>query len=121
MKIKPKFASLLVILCGLLASTAAAAPPLEGNAALLYAVDELANLRGAISVYDIAAEHRLIKTIRTVPNVGDVKGVAASTVTGKALRRLYRCCGNRDGLLPEHLRRHHPLEHTDQSRRRSAG
>src|SRR5215472_18105721 len=83
MKIKPKFASLLVILCGLLASTAAAAPPLEGNAALLYAVDQTANLRAAISVYDIAAEHRLIKTIHTVPNVGDVRGVAASALTGK--------------------------------------
>jgi len=82
MKIQPKFAILLVILSGLLPSTVAAAP-LEGNAALLYAVDQSADLRGAISVYDIAAEHRLIKTIRTVPNVADVRGVAASAVTGK--------------------------------------
>ena len=50
---------------------------------MLYAVDQSANLRGAISVYDIAAEHRLIKTIHTVSNVGDVRGVAASAVTGK--------------------------------------
>jgi len=40
-------------------------------------------MRGLISVYDIAAEHRLTKTIRTVPGVGDVRGVAASAVTGK--------------------------------------
>src|SRR6516225_855487 len=83
MNIEPKFAILLVILSGLLPSTVAAAPPPEENAALLYAVDQSANLRGAISVYDIAAEHRLIKTIRTVSNVADVRGVAASAVTGK--------------------------------------
>ena len=83
MKIQPKFAILLVILSGLLPSTVAAAPSLEGNAALLYAVEQSANLRGAISVYDIAAGHRLIKTIHTVLNVGDVRGVAASAVTGK--------------------------------------
>ena len=76
--------ALLVILCWLLASTAqAAGPPWDGNGALLYAVDESANIRGSISVYDIAAEHRLIKTVRTVPGVGDVRGVAASAVTGK--------------------------------------
>ena len=37
----------------------------------------------SISVYDIVAEHRLIKTIHTVPGVGDVRGVAANAVTGK--------------------------------------
>jgi len=83
MKIEPKFAIRLVILSGLLPSTVAAAPPLKESAALLYAVDQSANLRGAISVYDIAAEHRLIKTIHTVSNVADVRGVAASAVTGK--------------------------------------
>ena len=76
--------ALLFILYCLLASTAeAAAPPLERNGALLYAVDEAANIRGSISVYDIAAEHRLIKTLRTLPRVSDVRGVAASAVTGK--------------------------------------
>ena len=83
MKIEPKFAIRLVILSGLLPSTVAAAPPLKESAALLYAVDQSANLRGAISVYDIAAEHRLIKTIHTVSNVADVRGVAASAITGK--------------------------------------
>jgi len=81
---KPKFAILLFILSGLFASTAeAAGPPSEGNGALLYAVGESANVRGSISVYDIAAGHRLIKTIHTVPNVGDVRGVAGNAVTGK--------------------------------------
>ena len=83
MKIQPKFAILLVIQSELSPSTVAAAPSLEGNAALLYAVEQSANLRGAISVYDIAAGHRLIRTIHTVLNVGDVRGVAASAVTGK--------------------------------------
>lgn len=49
----------------------------------LYAVNEAAKDRGSISVYDIDAGHRLIKTIKTVPRVGDVRGVAASGVTGK--------------------------------------
>jgi len=81
---KPNFVPLVVILCWLFASTAEAAdPPLRGSGALLYAVDEAANLRGSISVYDIAAEHRLIKTINTVPKVADVRGVAASAATGK--------------------------------------
>jgi outer membrane protein assembly factor BamB len=84
MKMKPKPFTLLFILSGLLASTAGAAGPLsKENGALLYAVGESANLRGSISVYDIGAKHRLIKTIRTVPGVGDVRGVAASAITGK--------------------------------------
>jgi hypothetical protein len=81
---RPKFATLLVILSVLLASPApAAGPASEETVALLYAVNEAVDLRGSISVYDIAAEHRLIKTIRTVSDVGDVRGVAASAATGK--------------------------------------
>ena len=34
-------------------------------------------------VYNIDAGHRLLKTIQTVPDVRNVKGVAASAVTGK--------------------------------------
>jgi len=84
MRRKPNFVPLVIILCWLFASTAEAAdPPFHGSGALLYAVDEAANLRGSISVYDIAAEHRLIKTINTVPKVADVRGVAASAATGK--------------------------------------
>jgi hypothetical protein len=49
----------------------------------LYAVNESLNARGTISVYDIDAGHRLIKTIQTVPDVDDVKGVAANRVTGR--------------------------------------
>ena len=39
--------------------------------------------RGSISVYDLDAGHRLIRTIHTVPSVNDVRGVAGSAVTGK--------------------------------------
>jgi DNA-binding beta-propeller fold protein YncE len=49
----------------------------------LYAVNQSAGDRGSVSVYDIDAGHRPIKTIKTVPDVGDVRGVAVSAVTGK--------------------------------------
>ncbi len=49
----------------------------------LHAVNQSAKDRGSISVYDLDAGHRLIKTIQTVPNVGDVRGLAVSAVTGK--------------------------------------
>ena len=49
----------------------------------LYAVNQAARDRGSISVYDIDAGHRLIRTIQTVPRVKDVRGVAASAATGK--------------------------------------
>jgi DNA-binding beta-propeller fold protein YncE len=84
MRMKPNFVSLLLVLSGLFASVAEAASlPSEQNGAFLYAVGQSVGLRGAISVYDIAAEHRLVKTLHTVPGVGDVRGVAASAVTGK--------------------------------------
>jgi len=59
----------------------------------LYAVNQAAAIRGSISVYDIDAEHRLVKTIETVRDVDDVKGVAAST----ANRRLYVAYRTRSG------------------------
>jgi hypothetical protein len=49
----------------------------------LYAVNQFSKDRGSISVYDIGAGHRLIKTIQTAPSIGDVRGVVASAVTGK--------------------------------------
>ena len=49
----------------------------------LYAVNQSSKNRGSISIYDIDAGHRLIKTIHTVPDVGDVRGVAVSAATGK--------------------------------------
>jgi hypothetical protein len=49
----------------------------------LYAVNQSPGNRGSISVYDIDARHALIKTIRTVPNVADVRGVAVSAATDK--------------------------------------
>jgi hypothetical protein len=49
----------------------------------LYAVDQSSAVRGSISVYDIDSGRNLRKTIPTVSNVGDIKGVAASAVTSK--------------------------------------
>ncbi|WP_024508788.1 WD40 repeat domain-containing protein [Bradyrhizobium sp. ARR65] len=60
----------------------------------LYAVNQAATTRGSISVYDISAGHRLVKTIETVREVDDVRGVAASTATG----RLYVAYRNRSGV-----------------------
>jgi hypothetical protein len=55
----------------------------DGVLPSLYGVNQSPNDRGSISVYDIDAGHRLIKTIQTVPNVADVRGVVAGAVTGK--------------------------------------
>src|SRR5579884_2951333 len=79
----PGLAKRLVVLFGLLAISAevGAAPP--HSLRTLYAVNEGSGERGSISVYDIDAGHRLIKTIRTVPHVADVRGVAASAATGR--------------------------------------
>ena len=95
---------------GLSARSAAAAPPAStsststespGLAAheprtgrFLYAVNQAAATRGSISVYDIGAGHRLVKTIETVRDVADVKGVAASMATG----RLYVAYRTRSGV-----------------------
>jgi DNA-binding beta-propeller fold protein YncE len=49
----------------------------------LYAVNQAARDRGSVSVYDIDSRHRLIRTIRTVPGVHDVRGIVASAVTGR--------------------------------------
>src|SRR6266498_852981 len=60
----------------------------------LYAVNQSHKNRGSISVYDIDAGHRLIKTLDTVPGVGDVRGVAISALTGK----LYVAYRNNSGI-----------------------
>ena len=49
----------------------------------LYAVNQSSATRGSISVYDIDHGHHLLKTIPTISNVDDVKGVAVSAATGK--------------------------------------
>ena len=72
-------------------STAAQAVP---ESRTLYAVNQSAANRGSISVYDIDHGHRLIRTIKTVPDVGDVRGVAASAATGK----LYVAYRDRKGV-----------------------
>src|SRR5690349_15096437 len=68
------------------------APPRTGR--FLYAVNQAAATRGSISVYDIGAGHRLVKTIDTVGDVDDVRGVAASAATG----RLYVAYRTRYGV-----------------------
>jgi hypothetical protein len=60
----------------------------------LYAVNQTAATGGSISVYDIGAGHRLVKTIETVRDVDDVRGVAASIATG----RLYVAYRTRSGV-----------------------
>jgi hypothetical protein len=65
-----------------------ASPPLIAATVLsasrtLYAVNQSAAARGSISVYDIDRGHSLIKTIPTVSDVDDVRGVAVSATTGK--------------------------------------
>lgn len=60
----------------------------------LYAVNQSSAIRGSISVYEIDRGHNLLKTIPTVSNVDDVKGVAVSAATGK----LYVAYRTRSGV-----------------------
>ena len=60
----------------------------------LYAVNQASAMRGSVSVYEIDHGHRIVKTISTVPNVDDVKGVAVSATTGK----LYVAYRTRSGV-----------------------
>jgi hypothetical protein len=82
---RPKSSILLISLSVLLSAAAATADGATASRSqrALYAVNEASDDRGSISVYDIDAGHHLIKTIQTVPRVGDVKGVAAGAATGK--------------------------------------
>ena len=80
---KPKYAifglsGLLSITTGTCDAGTSSSPPRN-----LYAVNEAPNDRGSISVYDIDSGHHLVKTIRTVPEVGDVRGVTVSAITAK--------------------------------------
>jgi WD40 repeat protein len=79
----PKISAVLSAVCLTSALSASSSVAGGGVSRSLYAVNESPNDRGSISVYDIDSGHRLIKTIQTVPNVADVKGVAVSPVTGK--------------------------------------
>ncbi len=60
----------------------------------VYAVNQSSATRGSISVYDIDRRHNLLKTIPTVSNLNDVKGVAVSAATGK----LYVAYRTRSGV-----------------------
>jgi outer membrane protein assembly factor BamB len=59
----------------------------------LYAVNQATGIRGSIAVYDIDTGHRLLKTIQTVPEIHNVKGVAACAVTGKLYVSYYNRAG----------------------------
>jgi len=72
----------------------ALAAPAPRTGRFLYAVNQAAGREGSISVYDIDTAHRLVKTIETVRDVGDVKGVAANAATGK----LYVAYRTRSGI-----------------------
>jgi WD40 repeat protein len=88
-------AGVVLLLCGV-----AATAPAEASSAAsrhFYAVNQSFTDRGSISVYDIDHDHRLVKTIRTVRNVADVKGVAMSAVTGR-LYVAYRTASN-EGMI----------------------
>jgi hypothetical protein len=81
---KFKYLRVLFTFSGLLSASAEAGAPQSSAAARsLYAVNQSEPDRGSVSVYDIEAGHRLVKKIKTVPNVGDVRGVAASGATGR--------------------------------------
>jgi WD40 repeat protein len=84
-EMKPRYAVFLLSLSGLFSITeeTAGAATSSSPSRSLYAVNEAASDRGSISVYDIEAGHQLFKTITTVPNVGDVRGLAISAVSGK--------------------------------------
>jgi len=78
------------------AATAHAEAP-SGTSRYFYAVNQSFADRGSISVYDIDHGHRLVKTLRTVQGVADVKGVAASAATGR-LYVAYRTASN-EGMI----------------------
>lgn len=75
------FALSLCITAQVTAAATAEAP--SATSRYFYAVNQSFADRGSISVYDVDHGHRLVKTIRTVQNVADVKGVAVSATTGR--------------------------------------
>src|SRR5580693_4511829 len=83
---RPVKARFVLLLCAVAFARIAATAPAKVPALAsryLYAVNQAFAERGSISVYDIDRDHQLVKTIHTVQNVADVKGVAASAVTGR--------------------------------------
>jgi hypothetical protein len=82
----PVKAGFFLLLCAIPFARVAAKAPAEVSSIasrFFYAVNQSLADRGSISVYDIDRDHHLVKTIRTVQNVADVKGVAASAATGR--------------------------------------
>src|SRR5437763_4119176 len=72
--------------------TCAAATEPASSLRALYAVNQAASNRGSIAVHDIDAGHRVLKTIQTVPDVRNIKGVAASA-SGKLYVSYYDRAG----------------------------
>ena len=87
----------VVLLCLVAFATIGAAGGDLSASRYFYAVNQSITDRGSISVYDIDHDHHLVKTIRTVQNVADVRGVAVSAVTGR-LYVAYRTRSN-EGMI----------------------
>ena len=91
-------ATFFAVVVGLTVGISASLPLIAATALStfrsLYAVNQSAANRGSISVYDIDRGHSLLKTIPTVSDVDDVKGVAVSATTGK----LYVTYRSRSGV-----------------------
>jgi WD40 repeat protein len=79
---------------GTLTKALAVAANASSTSRKLYAVNQSTANRGSVAVYDIDRGHGLVKTVQTVPNVADVRGVAVSAATGK----LYVAYKNRSGV-----------------------
>ena len=89
-----------LLMCVVAFATVGTTAAREGASAgprFLYAVNQSSADRGSISVYDIDRRHSLIKTIRTVSHVADVKGIAVSAATGR-LYVAYRTPSN-EGMI----------------------
>lgn len=67
----------------MLCATAAYAADSPTAVRLLYAVNQASDVRGSISIYDIDAGHKLVKTIKAVSDVRDVRGAVASVAAGR--------------------------------------
>ena len=110
----PNCLTVLFIMSGLLVITAESAGTTEATQPYaprsLFAVNESSKDRGSISVYDIDAGYRLIKTVQTVPGVGDVRGVAVSAVTGKLYAAYRDFSGTGMVYCLKCLQRYDPLE-----------
>jgi hypothetical protein len=98
--VKQNFGRILFLLSSLLGSAAQAtdAPAADPSSVSrsLYAVNQSANARGSISVYDIDEGHRLIKTIQTVPSIGDPAPLAPARTPAETAASRRRKANSRE-------------------------